>query len=94
MTGFIMFSIVKTRPDITFATSVVAQFAKNLDHQHIQAAKIVLHYFKGSKEQGITFGDQNKLLVEGYSDSNWAGNKKDQKSTSGFIFILNKGLVS
>ncbi len=32
MTGFIMFSMVETRPDIAFATSVASRFAKNLGH--------------------------------------------------------------
>ena len=50
MIGSIMFSIVETRPDIAFATSVTAQFVKNSGHQHIEAVKIILQYFKGSKE--------------------------------------------
>lgn len=33
-------------------------------------------------------------MVEGYSDSDWAGDKNDRKSTSGFIFMLNGGPVS
>lgn len=32
--------------------------------------------------------------MEGYSDSDWAKNKKSQKSTSGFIFMLNNSPVS
>ena len=41
MTGSIMFSIVETRPDIAFATSVASRFAKNLGHQHIKAVKTI-----------------------------------------------------
>lgn len=33
-------------------------------------------------------------MVQQYSDFDWAGNKKNRKSTTGFIFILNKGPVS
>lgn len=40
------------------------------------------------------YGGQEELLVEGYSDSNWVGDKKSQKPIFGFIFILNGGLVS
>ncbi len=49
---------------------------------------------KGSKHRGITYGGQEKLLVEGYSDSDWAGDLGSRKSTSGFIFMLNGGPVS
>ena len=94
MTGSLMFSMVETRPDIAFATSVASRFAKNPGHQHTEAVKTILRYLKGSNERGITYGGQSKLLVEGYSDSDWAGDKESRKSTSGFIFMLNGGPVS
>lgn len=94
MTGSIIFSMIETNPDISFAISVASRFAKNPGHQHTEAVKSILQYLKGSREQGITYGGQDKLLVEGYSDSDWAGDKNDRKSTSGFIFILNGGPVS
>ena len=94
MTRSLMFSIVETRPDIAFAISIASRFAKNPGHQHIEDVKSILQYLKGSNKQGITYGGQNKLLVQGYSDSDWAEDRKSQKSNSGFIFILNGGLVS
>lgn len=94
MTGSIMFSIVETRPNITFATSVASHFAKNPSHQHTKTVKTILQYLKGSKNREITYKNQSKLKVEGYSDSNWAEDKESQKSILGFIFMLNGGLVS
>lgn len=94
MTGSIMFFMVETRPDISFATSVASRFAKNPGHQHTEAVKTIFRYLKGSRDQGITYGGQDKLLVEGYLDSDWAGDKDSRKSTSGFIFMLNGGPVS
>ena len=94
MTGSIIFSMVETRSDIFFATSIASRFAKNPGHQHTEAVKTILRYLKDSSERGITYGGQDKLLVEGYPDSDWAWDKDDRKSTSGFIFILNGGPVS
>lgn len=34
------------------------------------------------------------MLVEGYSDSDWAGDGGGRRSASGFIFMLNGGPVS
>ena len=34
------------------------------------------------------------LTIEGYSDSDWAGDKDSRKSASGYIFMLNGGPVS
>ena len=94
MTGSIMFSMVETRPDIAFATSLVSRFAKNPSHQHTEAVKTILKYLKGSKHRGITYGGDEELKIEGYSDSDWAGDKDSRKSTSGFIFMLNGGPIS
>ncbi len=55
MTGSIMFSIVETRLDIAFATSVVSQFAKNPSHQHSKVVKTILRYLKATKDTGITY---------------------------------------
>lgn len=83
ITGSLMFSMVETRPDIAFSTSVVSRFAKNPSRQHTEAVKTIHRYLKGSRDRAITYGGQDKLLVEGYSDSDWAGDKKSRKSTSG-----------
>lgn len=64
ITDFIMFSIVEMRPDITFITSVVPWFAKNLGYQYTKAVKTILQYLQGLKEQKITFGSQEKLFLE------------------------------
>lgn len=39
ITGSLMFSMVETRPDIAFATSVASRFSKNPSHQHVEAVK-------------------------------------------------------
>ncbi len=97
MTGSLIFSIVETRPDIAFATSVVSRFAKNLSQQHTKAVKTIMRYLKATKTVGIMYGNgegSGDLIIKGYSDSNWAGDHATRKSTSGFIFMLNDGPVS
>lgn len=68
MIGSIMFSMVETRPNFAFATSVASYFAKNLGHQYTKAMKTILQYLKGLNEREITYGSRNKLLVERYSN--------------------------
>ena len=69
MTGSLMFSMVKTRPDIAYATSVASRFAKNPSHQHTETVKTILRYLKGFRDRGITYGGEKELCVEGYLDS-------------------------
>lgn len=70
MTESIIFFIVETRPNITFATSIASCFAKNFSHQQIKVVKIIPQYLKSSKNRGITYRSQNKLKIKGYSDFN------------------------
>lgn len=68
MTGSIIFSIVETRPDISFANSVTYQFAKNPGHPHTKVVKTILRYLKVSKDQEIIYDGQDKLIIKEYSN--------------------------
>lgn len=70
--------MVEKRPDIAFATLMVSHFTKNAGHQHTEVVKTILQYLKSFKKWGITYSSQEKLLVKGYSDSNWADGKESQ----------------
>ncbi len=96
MTGSLMFSMVKTRPDIAFATSVVSRFAKNPSRKHKEAVKTIMRYLKATRTLGITYGgeEEGDLIIKGYSDSDWASDHAIKKSTSESIFMLYERPVS
>ena len=92
--GSIMYAMVETRIDIAFATSMVSRFAKNPSLGHFNAIDQNLRYLAGSRDRGIIFGGEKELKLVGYSDSDWARDHADRKSTSGFVFMLNGGPIS
>ncbi len=92
--GSIMYAMVETRIDIALATSMVSRFAKNPGPDHFSAVDQILRYLAGSQDRGITFGGEPELRLLGYSDSDWAGDHADRKSTSGSVFTLNGGPIS
>ncbi len=95
ITESLIFSIIETRPDITFTTSVVSRFTKNLSRQHTKAVKTIMQYLKATRTLGITYGGNGKdLIIKSFSNSDWAGDHASRKSTSGFVFMLNGGPVS
>lgn len=81
ITGSIMFSMVETRPDIAYATSVVSRFAKNPSHQYCKAVKTIFRYLKATRETEITHGGEQggDLIITGDSDSDWAGDHANRK---------------
>ncbi|KAL9405105.1 hypothetical protein Peur_002077 [Populus x canadensis] len=61
---------------------------------HLQVVKRILRYLKGTINYGIFYKkNENKQLIA-YTDSDYAGDIADGKSTSGYVFILSGGVVS
>ena len=55
---------------------------------HFKAAKRILRYLKGTTDFGLYYSVSNDYKLVGYSDSDWAGDSDDRKSTTGFVFFL------
>ncbi|XP_042988864.1 uncharacterized mitochondrial protein AtMg00810-like [Carya illinoinensis] len=83
-----------TRPDISYAVSILSQFMDRLSEIHMQAAHRVLRYVKGSIGQGILLPSQSDLHIKAYSDSDWAACPETRKSVTGFCVFLGNSLVS
>ncbi|KAK6137201.1 hypothetical protein DH2020_029055 [Rehmannia glutinosa] len=83
-----------TRPDISFAVNKLSQFLHNPTINHWQAVKHLLRYLKGTSHLGLEFKPSQRLLLAGYSDSDYVGNIDDRKSTSGSCQFLGDCLVS
>ena len=56
--------------------------------------KKALRYLQGTKGPMLTYRRSDSLQVEGYSDSDFAGDIDDRKSTSGYVFTLAGGAIS
>ena len=57
-------------------------------------AKHVVRYLKGTVDNGIKYEAYQKINLEGYVDSNWAGSSTDRKSTSRCYFSMGSGVIS
>ena len=60
---------------------------------HWKQAKHILHYVQGTREFGIHYLVDAQLYLIGYNDSYWVGDSIDNKSTSGFVFMLGSGPI-
>jgi hypothetical protein len=61
---------------------------------HLQAAKRVLRYVKGTSSLGVFYKKEGNQELLGYTDSDYAGDQNDRKSTSGYVFLMSSGAVS
>ncbi|KAM1736212.1 hypothetical protein ACFX12_014589 [Malus domestica] len=83
-----------TRSDIAFAVSLVSQFMHSPTMDHLQVVKRILRYLKGSVGRGILMQNNAHTHILGYTDTDWAGNSLDRKSTTGFCIFVGGNLVS
>jgi hypothetical protein len=83
-----------TRPDIAYAVSLVSQFMHAPTILHLSIVKRILRYLKGSIGRGIVMAKNGHTQITGYSNSDWAGNAIDRKSTIGYCMFVGGNLVS
>ncbi|KAM1556843.1 hypothetical protein PS2_040150 [Malus domestica] len=93
MVGSLMY-LTATRPDLMFVVSLISRYMERPTEVHMQAVKRVLRYIKGTTDLGILYKEGGTEEVIGYTDSDYAGDQDDRKSTSGYVFIISSGAVS
>lgn len=94
MVGLLVWIMISTRPDITFATTKLARYARNPGELHFTAVNRVFHYLAGTSAYGILYLYNGDGLI-GYCDADWAGPQSEEaKSTSGYVFKLAGGPIS
>ena len=102
--GSLMYVVVGTRLDITYAVSYLARFMANPGHAHWKAVKCVIRYLKGTKDAKLILGKggtlsweeldyQNCSGMQGYSDAN--GNSQEHHHViSSYVFCIDRGVIS
>src|SRR5580765_1363923 len=81
-----------TRPDISFATSTVAQFLDNPGSAHWEAVKTIYRYVLGTKDWSLVYGGKTEDL-QGFVDADGASQDHWQ-AISGYVFMLDGRAVS
>ncbi len=77
--GSIMYAMLCTRLDISYALSITSKYQANLGERHWTAVNNILKYLRRTKDMFLFYED-GELLVQGYLDANFQSNKDDSKS--------------
>jgi Reverse transcriptase (RNA-dependent DNA polymerase) len=96
--GVLLYAAISTRPDIAFVVGKLAQYVKAPLQRHMHAADRVFRYLSGTRTFGLTFGGPSRsstaVTISAMSDADWASDKTDRKSVSGWIAYINGDAVS
>jgi hypothetical protein len=92
LVGSLLWAAQCTRPDISFAVNKLSQFLRDPSEAHWQAALRVLQYLVSTRHLRLRLGGD--LVCAGYSDSDWAEDRADRRSTSAYTFRIGDGAIS
>lgn len=93
LVGCLMY-ITTTRPDMQFVVSYISRFMSKPTEVHLAAAKRVLRYLQGTIDYGIWYKKGGKGRMEVFTDSDFAGDLNDRKSTSGYLMLWDGAAVT
>lgn len=95
--GVLLYLTRCTRPDIAYAVGYLSRHTNKPRKIHWKALMCVLKYLKGTKSFGLRYTKKGKTdngrvaQSTAYADADWAGNKTDYTSTSGFAILAGCG---
>lgn len=107
--GTLMYAAISTRLDIAHAVHYLASHMLAPTRLHMAAAERVLRYLAGTKSAGLSFGarsgasamgdsrghgERQQLDVCAFADADWAGDRSDRKSITGWVAKLNGDPIS
>lgn len=82
-----------TRPNINYAVNKVSQYMFSPLDTHWRAVKRILRYLSGTIDFGIQIRKSNGE-ISAFSDSDWAADLDDRRSTSGLCAFYGRNLIS
>lgn len=66
--GSLIYLTIK-RLNIAYSVGIVSQFMQSLRCSHLDAARKILHYVKGSIDHGLMYRRHKKIVLNGYTDT-------------------------
>ncbi|GJS79343.1 putative ribonuclease H-like domain-containing protein [Tanacetum coccineum] len=86
--------LLKDADDIIFVVCVCARFQVNLKVSHLRAVKRIFRHLKGQPKLGLWYPKDSPFDLVAYTDSEYAGDSLDRKSTAGGCQFLRCRLIS
>ena len=73
----ILYAMVCTRPDVSYALSVTSRYQADPGEGHWTAVKNILKYLRRTKDMFLVYGGEEELVVNGYTDANFQTDHDD-----------------
>ncbi|PHU15135.1 Retrovirus-related Pol polyprotein from transposon TNT 1-94 [Capsicum chinense] len=91
--GSPMYTMVCSRPDLSYAVSAVSKYMANPGKEHWNAVQWIFRYLHRSFDVCLQFG-RNTDGVIGYVDSDFTGDHDKRRSLSSYVFTIGGCAIS
>jgi hypothetical protein len=85
--GSLMYSMVCSRLDLSYAMSLVSRYMANPGITHWEVVKWIFKYLHSTSNACLQFGKVKEGLI-GYVDSNYGADLDKRRSLIGYVFIV------
>ena len=77
-----------TRPDIAYAVTKMSQYSANPSKEHLEKALYIFRYLAATQEYSLCYHGKSGEGFIAYTDSDWASDPDNRRSTTGYILKL------
>ena len=92
--GSLLYIMLRTRPDICYAVTKLAQFAANPSNEHMKCTYNICHYLNSTSDYVLVFDGSTDAGLIAFTDSDWAADPIKHRSTTGYFFKLAGSIFS
>ncbi|KAF8824317.1 hypothetical protein HHX47_DHR8000004 [Lentinula edodes] len=92
--GSLLYLMLGTRPDISFAVTKLAQHAANPSQEHLNKALYICRYLLGTRSYALCYDGESGIGLSAWTDSDWASDPYTRRSQTGFFMKLANGIFS
>lgn len=94
MIGELLFLSNRSRPDICVAVAILAQYVAHPTKFLYRSVKRVFGYLRSTSRYGLIMQKGKEVAPEYYCDSDYAGERLERKSRTGWTMLINGCAVS
>ncbi|KYM95559.1 Copia protein [Cyphomyrmex costatus] len=87
--GALLYVSTSTRLDISYSVNYLSRFQNSFDESHYKYALRILKYLYLTRDLKLTYQiNSNADIIDCFVDADWAGDKVDRKSTTGYLIRI------
>jgi hypothetical protein len=90
----LLYLMIGTCPDIFYAVMHLSQFSMNSSEDHYKAVLHICHYLAGTQDYKLVYSKTANKGLMAYTDSDWAADKIQHQSITGYFFKLANSIIS